>query len=78
MANKKGRKELEPDGVLAGLISELSELEGWELREVIKSTFKLRKAMKAIQKAEARRARDARIQKERKSAMKGLNYERSK
>lgn len=73
---KKKEKKLEPDGLLAGLISELSELEGWEFREVIKSSFKLRKAMKAITKAETRRARMAKIQKERKSAAKGLKYER--
>lgn len=72
---KKKEKKLEPDGLLAGLISELSELEGWEFREVIKSSFKLRKAMKAITKAETRRARMAKIQKERKSAAKGLKYE---
>jgi hypothetical protein len=76
MAKKKDKK-LEPDGVLAGLINQLSELEGWELREVIKSTFKLRKAIRAIEKAEARRARMAKLQKERKNAMKGLNYERT-
>lgn len=74
---KKKEKQLEPDGVLASLINQLSELEGWELREVIKSTFKLRKAMRAITKAEARRARVARLQKERKKAMKGLSYERT-
>lgn len=74
---KKKEKQVEPDGVLASLINELSELEGWELREVIKSTFKLRKAMRAITKAEARRARMAKLQKERKKAMKGLNYERA-
>lgn len=73
---KKKEKKLEPDGLLAWLISQLSELEGWEFREVIKSSFKLRKAMKAITKAETRRARMAKIQKERKSAAKGLNYER--
>lgn len=76
MASKKNQK-IEPDGVLAGLISQLSELEGWEFREVIKSTFKLRKAMKAITKAETRRARIAKIAKERKKATKGLNYERA-
>jgi hypothetical protein len=73
---KKKEKKLEPDGVLAGIISQLSELEGWEFREVIRSSFKLRKAMKAIAKAEARRARLAKIQKERKSVTKGMNYER--
>lgn len=73
--SKKKEKKLEPDGVLAGLISQLSDLEGWEFREVIKSSFKLRKAMKAITKAEARRARIAKIQKERKNAMKGVKYE---
>lgn len=72
---KKKEKKLEPDGVLAGLISQLSELEGWEFREVIRSSFKLRKAMKAIAKAEARRARTAKIQKERKSVTKGMKYE---
>lgn len=74
---KKKEKQVEPDGVLASLINELSELEGWEFREVIKSSFKLRKAMKAITKAETRRARMAKLQKERKKAMKGLNYERA-
>lgn len=74
---KKKEKKAEPDGVLAGIISELSELEGWEFKEVIKSSFKLRRAMRAIARAEARRAKLARIQKERKSAMKGLKYERS-
>ena len=74
---KKKEKKLEPDGVLAGLISELSELEGWEFREVIRSSMKLRKAMRAITKAETRRARMAKLQKERKSAMKGLSYERT-
>lgn len=73
----KKNQKVEPDGVLAGLISQLSELEGWELREVIKSTFKLRKAMKAITKAESRRARIAKIAKERKKTMKGLSYERA-
>jgi hypothetical protein len=73
---KKKEKKLEPDGVLAGIISQLSELEGWEFREVIRSSFKLRKAMKAIAKAEARRARLAKIQKERKSVTKGMKYER--
>lgn len=76
MASKKNQK-IEPDGVLAGLISQLSELEGWEFREVVKSTFKLRKAMKAITKAETRRARIAKIAKERKKATKGLSYERA-
>ena len=74
---KKKEKKLEPDGVLAELVSQLSELEGWEFREVIKSSFKLRKAMKAITKAETRRARMAKIAKERKKTMKGLNYERA-
>lgn len=74
---KKKEKKLEPDGVLAGIISELSELEGWEFKEVIRSSFKLRRAMRAIAKAEAKRAKMAKIQKERKSAMKGLAYERS-
>ena len=74
---KKKEKKLEPDGVLAGMISDLSELDSWEFREVIKSSMKLRKAMRAIEKAETRRARMAKIQKERKSAMKGLNYERT-
>lgn len=73
MAKKTSKSE--PDGVLASLINQLSDLEGWELREVIKSTFKLRKAIKSIQKAEARRAKMARLHKERKKAMKGLNYE---
>lgn len=72
---KKKEKKLEPDGVLAELISQLSDLEGWEFREVIRSSLKLRKAMKAITKAEARRARIAKIQKERKNAMKGVKYE---
>lgn len=76
MAKKKD-KAVEPDGYLAGLIDQLSDLESWELREVIKSTFKLRKAIKAIKKAESRRARMAKIQKERKKAMRGLSYERA-
>lgn len=72
---KKKEKKLEPDGVLAGIISELSELEGWEFKEVIRSSFKLRRAMKAITKAEAKRAKMAKIQKERKKLTKGMNYE---
>jgi len=75
MASKK-EKKLEPDGVLAGIISQLNDLENWEFREVIRSAIKLRKATKAVAKAEAKRARMAKIQKERKSAMKGMNYER--
>lgn len=72
---KKKEKKLEPDGILAGIISELSELEGWEFKEVIRSSFKLRRAMKAIARAEAKRARIAKVRKERKSVKKGLSYE---
>lgn len=73
---KKKEKKLEPDGVLAGLISQLNELEGWEFREVIKSAIKLRRATKAVARAEAKRARLAKLRKERKNATKGMNYER--
>lgn len=55
------------EGMLAGMISELSELDGWELRQVIRSTYKLRRAIRAIEKAE-----------QRKKDMKGLKYERTK
>lgn len=55
------------EGVLAGMISELSELDGWELRQVIRSTYKLRRAIRAIEKAEKR-----------KELSKGLKYERTK
>ncbi len=72
------KKELVWDGKLAGIISQLNELEGWEFREVIKSALKLRRATKAISKVEERRARRAEIQKERAKATKGLNYERTK
>lgn len=75
MAKKKQAKAPEPDGVLAGIVSALNDLEGWEFKEVIKSAFKLRRATKAIAKAEARRARMAKIQKERKKLTKGMNYE---
>lgn len=73
---KKKEKKLEPDGILAGIISQLNELEGWEFREVIKSAIKLRRATKAVAKAEAKRARLAKLRKERKNATKGMNYER--
>lgn len=76
MANKKKVKAAEPDGVLAGIVSALNELDSWEFKEVIKSAFKLRRATKAIAKAEARRAKMAQTNKERKSATKGMNYER--
>ena len=78
MANKKKAKAVEPDGVLAGIVSALNDLESWEFKEVIKSAFKLRRATKAIAKAEARRAKMAKINKERKSAVKGLKYEANK
>lgn len=55
------------EGILASLISQLSELEGWELRQVIRSTYKLRRAIRAVEKAEQRR-----------KEMKGLKYERTK
>lgn len=55
------------EGMLAEMISELSELDGWELRQVIRSTYKLRRAIRAIEKAE-----------QRKKDMKGLKYERTK
>lgn len=55
------------EGMLAEMISELSELDGWELRQVIRSTYKLRRAIRAIEKAEKR-----------KKDMKGLKYERTK
>lgn len=74
---KKKIKIPEPDGKLAGLISELSDLEGWEFKEVIKGAFKLRRAMRVVAKAEARRAKQAAIAKERKKGIKGLKYERS-
>lgn len=54
------------EGMLANMISELSELEGWELRQVIRSTYKLRRAIRAIEKVE-----------QRKKEMKGLKYERT-
>lgn len=73
---KKKEKKLEPDGILAGIISQLNELEGWEFREVIKSAIKLRRATKSVAKAEAKRARLAKLRKERKNATKGMNYER--
>lgn len=73
---KKKEKKLEPDGILAGIISQLNELEGWEFREVIKSAIKLRRATKAVARAEAKRARLAKLRKERKNATKGMNYER--
>lgn len=73
---KKKEKKVEPDGILAGIISQLNELEGWEFREVIKSAIKLRRATKAVAKAEAKRARLAKLRKERKNATKGMNYER--
>lgn len=73
---KKKEKKLEPDGILAGIISQLNELEGWEFREVIKSAIKLRRATKAVAKAEAKRARLAKLRKERKNATKGMKYER--
>lgn len=74
---KSKKEKLQPDGVLAGLISQLNDLEGWEFREVIRSSMKLRKATRAVAKAEERRARLAKIAKERKKATKGLNYERA-
>lgn len=55
------------EGILASLISQLSELEGWELRQVIRSTYKLRRAIRSVEKAERRR-----------KEMKGLKYERTK
>ena len=55
------------EGVLTNLISELSELDGWELRQVIRSTYKLRRAIKAVAKAEQRH-----------KDTKGLKYERTK
>lgn len=76
MANKKKVKAAEPDGVLAGIVSALNELDSWEFREVIKSAIKLRRATKAVAKAEAKRARLAKLRKERKNATKGMNYER--
>lgn len=76
MAKRNGAK-LTPDGWLAELISELNDLETWEFREVIKSTIKLRRATKAITKAETKRARKAQIERERKKAIKGLSYERA-
>lgn len=72
------KKTTEPDGILAGLANQLSELESWELREVIKGTFKLRRAIKTIAKAEARRAKAAKREKERSATTKGLKYERTK
>lgn len=75
---KKKTKQLEPDGKLAALISQLSELEGWELRDVIKSTLKLRRAIRSITRAEARRAKEAKRNKDRAKDMKGLKYERTK
>lgn len=72
------KKTTEPDGILAGLVNQLSELESWELREVIKGTFKLRRAIKTIAKAEARRAKAAKREKERSATTKGLKYERTK
>lgn len=76
MANKKKVKAAEPDGVLAGIVSALNDLDSWEFKEVIKSAFKLRRATKAIAKAEAKRARLAKLRKERKNTTKGMNYER--
>lgn len=75
---QKKIKESEPDGVLAAIVSRLNDLEGWEFREVIKSAVKLRRATKAIAKAEARRAKLAKIQKLRSKDVKGLTYERTK
>lgn len=75
---QKKKTTEEPDGILAGLVNQLSELEGWELREVIKGTFKLRRAIRTIAKAEARRAKAAKRAKERAKGMKGLKYERTK
>ena len=75
---QKKIKGNEPDGVLAAIVSRLNDLEGWEFREVIKSAVKLRRATKAIAKAEARRAKLAKIQKLRSKDVKGLTYERTK